>query len=68
MSRLTWILTKYVKYGLYQTKHIHSTRAHLGKEEHEANASSKLWAQRSTDHDWQTLGQGVKYYWSGGLH
>ena len=54
-QKLTRIGTEYVEYRLHKTKNILSTCKHFGQEEHQTNASSKLWAQRATYHIWSHI-------------
>lgn len=50
--------------GFNQTQHIESAATHISQEEHDADAATKLWTQRSADHVWATLRKGCRVHWA----
>lgn len=52
--------------GLHQAQHEEGAGAHVGQEEHDADASSELRTHRSADHVWETLRKRVG--WIGSIH
>lgn len=54
-TELTFWYSKGGHNGFNQTEHIESTAAHIGQEEHDANATTKFGPQRSAYHVWEKL-------------